>query len=522
MPNLSFQEAQPVAALSPSRADIVCFIGSVSRRATPLPGSLKEWLHDQGWRPRGTPVADDDALLHTPVPVESFEAFDRLFAWEHRPAATGGFAHPTWLGAAVRSFFRQGGARCLIARTGDPWAYKAPSLGLSEAEATAREAAMKARLQALLPGFEGGAAPTPAARDQWRGIGVLLGLDEAACVCLPDLPELVADAALDPSGLAPLPPGPEVFVECSPAVATLPDDVRQISSAPACTEAGFKRWFGAARHAATFVRTWRRDVQLLLSLPLPVANASADLLKQLAPGGGTAGLAASLDESAGISTAFLQLAFPWLFTSGSEALPGGIEPPDGVLAGVAARSVAARGAYRSLGRQPLRAVQGFEPELSDRELESEAVDPRHKTLLDRVSILGATPTGPRVLSDVTTSLDMAHRPACVGRLTAAILRTARGVGDTLVFEPSGPELWRKLAGRLDDLLADFYAAGALLGDSRAEAYTVRCDEATTTPSDLDNGRVLVQVHFAPAHPIGQITVVLALRDGSVSVAEGAA
>jgi hypothetical protein len=522
MPSLSFQEAQPVAAVSPNRADIACFIGFVSRREGPLSASLKEWLHDHGWRPRGSAVADDDPLLHTPVPVESFEAFERLFAWETRPAALGGFAHPTWLGAAVRSFFRQGGARCFVVRAGEPWAYQAVPAGLSAAEEDARKAEMKTRLQTLLPGFGGGDAPSPGAPERWKGLGVLLGLDEAAFVCLPDLPEIVADAALDPAGLAPLPSGPEVFVECSPTVAPEPDDLRQISRAPACTEAGCAEWFGAARHAATFVRTWRREVQLLLSIPLPAQTASADWLKQLAASGTKQGLAGTLDETAGISTAFLQLAFPWLFTSGSEALPGGIEPPDGVLAGVAARSVAARGAYHSLGRQPLRAVQGFEPELSERELERKASKPELGALLDRVSILGPTPTGPRVLSDVTTSLDAAHRPASVGRLTAAILRAARRLGDTLVFEPSGPELWRKIESRLDGLLADFYAAGALLGESRAEAYSVRCDQTTTTPNDLDNGRVLVAVRFAPAHPIGQIMVVLALRDGGVTVAGGAA
>jgi uncharacterized protein len=521
MPSLSFQEAQPVAAVSPHRADIVCFIGFVSRRPGSLPGSLKEWLQDNGWRPRGTAVSDDDPLLHTPVPVESFEVFDRLFAWEKRPAAAGGFAHPTWLGAAVRSFFRQGGARCFVVRTGEPWAYQAVPAGLSEAEQGARKAEMNARLRAVLPGFEGGDMPSPAARERWKGLGVLLGLDEAAFVCLPDVPELIADAALDPAGLAPLPSGPEIFVECSPTVAPVVDDIRQISSAPACTEAGYTGWFEAVRFAATFVRAWRRDVQLVLSIPLQADTASRDLLRQLAASGTQQGLAGTIEETAGVSTAFLQLAFPWLYTSGSEALPGGLEPPDGVLAGVAARSVAARGAYHSLGRQPLRAVQGFEPELSGRELERLAPEPEHGALLDRVSILGPTPTGPRLLSDVTTSLDPAHRPASVGRLTAAILRTARRVGDALVFEPSGPELWRKIGSRLDGLLADFYAAGAFLGESRAEAYSVRCDETTTTQNDLDNGRVLVEVRFAPAHPIGQITVVLALRDGGIAIVGGA-
>ena len=104
MSGLLFQDAPPVAAASPNRADIVCFVGYVARRATALPASAKRWLQEHGWRAAGTPVDDLDPVLDTPVPVESFAAFDRLFAWETRPASASAAAvrHPTWLGAAVR------------------------------------------------------------------------------------------------------------------------------------------------------------------------------------------------------------------------------------------------------------------------------------------------------------------------------------------------------------------------------------------------------------------------------------
>src|SRR5689334_13445051 len=99
MPSVIFQQAPP-AAVSPNRADIVCFVGFVARGAEPLGASLKKWLYENGWRTPGVPIADDDPLLNTPVPVESFEAFERMFAWQKRPAVKNGFAHPTWLGSA--------------------------------------------------------------------------------------------------------------------------------------------------------------------------------------------------------------------------------------------------------------------------------------------------------------------------------------------------------------------------------------------------------------------------------------
>lgn len=530
MPGVIFQTA-PLIAATANRADVACFVGFVGRRAGKagaLPDTTKQWLRDQGWCEPGTPISDDDELLNKPVPIESFEDFERLFAWERRPAIEGGFAHPTWLGAAVRAFFSQGGARCLVVRVGDPLAYELPAtqqLGEKDVDFVARRQRQRIRLadqlELLLPGVRTRVQPSPNNRTGWRGFAALLGLEEAAFACLPDLPELVADAALERAGLSEPAPAPEVFVECGPDISPPEDSVRQISSTPACTAAGFAKWFAAVNFAAQLVCQHRRDVQLLLAVPLAARQKDQPLDTTRALNPSSAGLAASLDELQGIATAFLQLAHPWLLTSWSEAMPGGIEPPDGTVAGVLARSIAVSGAHRSIGNEPVRGVLSFVPELSSQETQLNTGSGESLALIDRVTLVGPSPTGVRMLSDVTTSLSPSHRSASVGRLTAAILRAARQLGGTLVFEPSGPELWRKIEGRLDSLLADFYAAGALLGATRRDAWSVRCDETTTTPNDLDNGRVLVEVRFAPAHPIGLITVVLALRDGSVNVTAGA-
>lgn len=526
MSGLLFEDAQPAATSSANRADIVCFIGFVRRRTgTVLPASLKSWLQDQGWRPLGTPVDDFDQLVDVPVPVESFEAFDALFDWEQRPTASK-YAFPfcTWMGAAVRSFFRQGGARCHIVRTGDPAAYAVLTENASPAEKDALFNKQSSALGKLMPGHIG--ATTPPSRNEpstWKGIGVLHGLAEAAFVCLPDLPELVADAAIEPSGLPGLPPAPEEFVENVPVVEPPEPDVRQISSSPACTESGYLRWRAAAQHAARFVAQHRRDVQLLLTLPLPSRNLAFNLTRDLDLDNQLGlGRDQILDEPAGIATAFLQLAYPWLSTPGSEALPGGIEPPDGVYSGVLARSIPHLGVAHSIGRQPLRSVNGFHPALSSADLILDTPKGKSPALIHRVSLLGPTPDGPRVLSDVTTSPSETQRPAPIGRLTAAILRTARTLGDSVAFEPSGEALWSKIRARLTRLLSDFYAAGALQGASAEDAYSVRCDATTTTQNDLDSGRVVAEVRFAPTHPVGLITVVLSLRDGSVTAAGTAA
>ena len=519
MSGLLFKDAQPAATSSPNRADIVCFVGFVDRRATPLPARLKSWLQDHGWRPRGTPVADHDALLNTPVPLESFEAFDQLYDWEKRPPHPHDFPFTTWMGAAVRSFFRQGGARCFVTRVGNSWPYTMLAENAEPAAKAAYLAKQQERVGLLVPSLatSGVIPPSPSDPSTWKGIGVMLGLDEAAFVCLPDLPELVADATLTPAGLAPLPPSPEVFVECAPEIVQPKDEVRQISSSPACTETGYVRWRTIVRNVASFIRERRRDTQLVLSLPLPSPNLPRNYTQNLDQPENLLGLGKTLDETTGTATAFLQLCYPWLITPGAEALPGSLEPPDGVFSGVLARSIPEHGVAHSVGRQILRSVHGFAPDLPSSDLVLDTPKAASPALIHRVSLLGRTSDGPRVLSDVTTSKAATHRPASVGRLTAAILRTARALGDSVAFEPSGEQLWQRIRTQLDRLLADFYTAGALFGANADEAYSIRCDATTNTQNDLDNGRVLAEIRFAPSHPVGLIVVVLSLREGTVTV-----
>lgn len=537
---LDFQVTSGTPDAAPARADEVCFIGFVARRAprgqrTALTPELKRWLAEQGWRADAALVADDDDLLQTPVPLESFEEFARLFAWETRDATSPRAEHATWLGVAVRSFFAQGGARCLVVRAGDPWPYEAPRSDRTPAETDAAQAARLTRLRALIPNYNGGALPRaddmwlddagPGRRPSWKGIGVLHGLAEAALLCFPDLPELVADAELAPEGFAEPPPPPEVFVECAEPAKPPELERRWPTPSPACTEAGFDTWFDVVRAAGLFLEANRgrilADALLALPLPAPGTVRPGRLLQLLAPAAAKTRLAADLDAG-GAASRTLQVVYPWLTTPHAGLLPGGLEPPDGAFAGVLARSVLARGAHFSLGRQSLRQVTGFKPGLEPEEIAWSGPPFAEDALIDRLSLLGPSAAGPRVLSDVNTSLIEDFRPGGVERLTLALLRAARRLGAELVFDNNGPVLWRRVSRALETVLTGFFELGAFRGETAADAFRVQCDATTTTQNDLDAGRVLARVSFAPAPPVGWITVVLTLHEGGrVAAAAGA-
>jgi hypothetical protein len=542
MPGLVFAVEPPLILPVPNRADVACFIGLVARRDTDIPEALHKWLIAQGWlqSPAENPGQARLDLEDLPVPLESWEMFDRLFAWDRRPCqptdppatpqagqdapldATLTSAEPwshTYLGAAVRSFFAQGGRRCYVVRVGDPLPLNAP-----------REQ-RRARLAKLLPGYPQRLSATPLNRDSWSGVGLLFGLPDVSYVGLPDLPDLVACAVPFPSQTTP-PSQSEQFVECTQAQSAPSDQRALVQQEPRCNLGGYAVWASALGLVANLLRRLQREVQLVAALPLPLpesdgAIALQDYLALLIegerieadpPAAGEPVFVPPLaygvgDHPQGLASAFVQLVYPWVRTPGSLRLPGQLESPEGVLIGLLARNALTRGSFRSAAGLPLADVNGLEPALTRAQLFTPHGQARPHTLLERVSLLGPTPAGLRLLSDVTTSLSDSYRPASVNRLVTAIVRAARSLGEAVSFEPAAESLWNRLKSDLDALLLGLWQAGALAGASPGQAFSVRCDRTTTRQADLDSGRVIAEVQFTAAVPIEQIHVVLALSQG---------
>lgn len=501
MRGLSFDPAAPELASAPERADVALFAGFVARRETPLPASLGAWLAARGWsRP---------SLLDVPVPIDSWDLFQRLYAWERRPLHGGGAPYAqTYLGAAVRSFFAQGGRRCYVVRSGDPWSLDAP-----------REDRLDAVRQ-LVPGLSR-VPMSPLDRARWRGLAHLYELPDVSLASLPDLPDACAQDEPPPPAKDPpaRPAPPEVFVECAEHPPAGPPGPPRIAfGAPRChDEDGYADWKEIVRMAGRFLSIFRRDVQLVASVPLPGSRArtAADPLDAFLRGGLLAGF-----EGGGVASAFVQLVYPWI-AGARDGLPEGLEPPEGAVAGAIARTVLLEGAFHSAARAPLFGVSGLSPRLGAEQRErkrpwsSPGADPVH-ALVDRFTLLGETPDGFALLSDVTTSGKEAWRHACVNRLVGVLIRACRLVGERHVFETSDERTWATLRDAVRGVLLTLWQLGALRGDSASEALEVDCDRTTMSQQDLDEGRLVVRVVLQPAPPVERITVRLAVTNGGVT------
>ena len=137
---LEFDTARVSVSAAPQRTDITCFVGYVRTRSAPLPRQVTEDLRAAGWidGPWRRSEAQVRTLEQLPVVVESWDAFDQIFDWRSRPVAAGSAATcASYLGAAVRRFFAQGGRRAIVVRVGDPWPFM-DAAGTRAANRTAR------------------------------------------------------------------------------------------------------------------------------------------------------------------------------------------------------------------------------------------------------------------------------------------------------------------------------------------------------------------------------------------------
>ena len=96
------------------------------------------------------------------------------------------------------------------------------------------------------------------------------------------------------------------------------------------------------------------------------------------------------------------------------------------------------------------------------------------------------------------------------------------MGETAVFQSSGPALWGRVQRFLQNLMTRLWSLNALDGDTVANAFSVRCDRTTMTQNDLDNGRLIAYVTFTAASLIETITVKLGIETSGTSAQEIAA
>jgi uncharacterized protein len=70
-----------------------------------------------------------------------------------------------------------------------------------------------------------------------------------------------------------------------------------------------------------------------------------------------------------------------------------------------------------------------------------------------------------------------------------------------VFEPNDSDTWSRMRAAVETFLVGLWRQGAFQGSKPEQAFTVAVGLGRTmTQDDIDNGRMIVQVGFAPVRP----------------------
>jgi hypothetical protein len=390
MPGLLFEDQAPVPASAPNRMDVALFAGFVPMRpAADIPTRVRRWLDERGWvsAPYGRPLA---GLQDLPVPIDDWGQFDALFRWEQRSGRPRRRRHLSGRGGALllragRTTLLRGAGRRSVA-VGDA------------AHRSRRDRRPLAAVAKLIPGYPFGLSPSPADRASWRGVGHLFGLPDVSFVC-PAGSARRRRGGSHPRAASDSSARTDRGVRgCSDPVPPPPPTGRCAASARrAATRKGYRHWAKAIELLTEMIKRYRHETQLVAAVPLSDGRLAIDLAPR--PPMSTWRI---LDTHPGLRRTARTAREP-------RRRPGGI----------LARNALSRGTFRSAANLHVADVYDVDPR-------SRPLSQEQERLIERVALIGPTPAGLRLLSDVTLSGNESYRPGGVSRLISTIVRTARG------------------------------------------------------------------------------------------------
>jgi hypothetical protein len=128
----------------------------------------------------------------------------------------------------------------------------------------------------------------------------------------------------------------------------------------------------------------------------------------------------------------------------------------------------------------------------------------------RFPTYGTVVWGARTTAGANTS-DSEFQYVNVRRLAIYLEQSLYAGLQWVVFEPNGPALWASIRLAVTSFLMNLWQQGALQGSHSQQAFFVKCDATTMTQSDIDNGRVNIQIGFAPIRPAEFIILTIQLQ-----------
>jgi len=221
---------------------------------------------------------------------------------------------------------------------------------------------------------------------------------------------------------------------------------------------------------------------------------------------------ATMAIAAGSTTGNISAAYyPWVNIPDGNKIPGAVrlQAPGAAMVGQYLATDKSRGVFKTpagLGNKIALAVS-TEHLFTNAELDD------INTYSDPINAIRNVPgAGIVVMGGRTMDNSPGNRYINVRRSLTFIEKQAKDLSAFAVFENNDSLLWNSLKTGIGNFLLNYWQQGGLRGNSPDQAYFIKVDETTTTWSDIQNGRVNIEIGVALQYPaefvvirIGQLT-----------------
>ncbi len=182
-----------------------------------------------------------------------------------------------------------------------------------------------------------------------------------------------------------------------------------------------------------------------------------------------------------------------------------VMPNSGYMAGVWAQTDTSIGVWKAPAGldAAINGIVGLEVTMND--AENGMLNPLGINCLRTFPIGGSVVWGARTLRGADQLADE-YKYVPVRRTLLYIMDWALQNTKWAVFQPNDERLWSALRLQIGGFMLGLWKQGALFGASADKAFFVKCDATTTTPTDINSGRVNVQIGFCPVRPAEFVVV----------------
>jgi phage tail sheath protein FI len=194
------------------------------------------------------------------------------------------------------------------------------------------------------------------------------------------------------------------------------------------------------------------------------------------------------------------LYYPWLQIAdraGAGKNPTRYVPPSGFIAGLYARIDNQRGVWKAPAGTETGLIGPIGLEYSVTDAEQDILNPIGVNCIRRFADSGIVVWGARTFA---AQSDPEYRYVPVRRYTIYLRQSIYRGTQWSVFEPNDTPLWGQLKANIDDFMMGEFRKGALAGVTPDDAFNVKCDADLNPPSEVNAGRVNMEIAFAPLKP----------------------